>query len=157
MNPRIQIIAIIGSVAVILFIFELIRRRKLREEYSFLWFGAGIGLLILSFWRDLLEILARLTGVAYPPSVLLLGGILLGFFLAVHYSISLSRLAEQNKRLAQEIAFLRHHLSTTTTTTHSPQAGDRESDRPDPTGSQKHEHGQSLAVSSLSSPRREAL
>lgn len=111
MNPRIQFIAIAGSIAVILFVFELIRRRKLREEYSFLWFGAGIGLLILSFWRDVLEILAQLTGVAYPPSVLLLGGIVLGFFLAVHYSISLSRLAEQNKRLAQEVALLRHQVN----------------------------------------------
>ncbi len=126
MNPRIQIIAIVGSIAVILLVFELIRRRKLREEYSFLWFGAGLGLLILSFRRDLLELLAQLTGIAYPPSVLLLGGIVLGFFLAVHYSMSLSRLAEQNKRLAQEVALLRHELGLAVRPTGELEAADDE-------------------------------
>lgn len=108
MNPRIQILAIAGSLSIMVLVFWLIRRRRLREEYTFLWFAASIVLIVLSLWRGLLEVLAGLVGVAYPPSVLLLGGIVLGFLLAVHYSISLSRLAEQNKRLAQELALLRH-------------------------------------------------
>ena len=111
MNPRIQIIAILGSLIIVLLVFWLIRRRKLREEYSFLWFGASIGMIVTSIWRESLEVLADLTGVYYPPSILLLGGIIFGFLLAVHYSVSLSRLEEQNKRLAQELALLRHDIS----------------------------------------------
>jgi hypothetical protein len=110
MNPRVQIIAIVGSLLVMLIVFELIRRRRLREEYAFLWFGASIVLIAVSVWRESLEILAHWTGVAYPPSVLLLGMIVLGFFLTLHYSMSLSRLADQNKRLAQEVALLRDEL-----------------------------------------------
>ena len=41
MNPRIQILAIIGSILVMLIVAELIRRRKLREEYALFWFGAS--------------------------------------------------------------------------------------------------------------------
>ena len=107
MNSQVQIIAILCSVGVMLLVFQLIRQRKLREEYALLWFAASLGLIILSIWRNSLEFIARLAGVAYPPSVLLLGVIVLGFLLAMHYSISLSRLAEQNKRLAQELALLR--------------------------------------------------
>lgn len=110
MNPRIQIISVLGSVAVMLLVFQMIRHRKLREEYALLWFGASLALIVVSLWRGALEFAARLAGVAYPPSLLFLGAILLGFFLAMHYSISLSRLAEQNKRLAQEVALLRHRL-----------------------------------------------
>ena len=110
MNPRIQIIAVLGSVAIILLVFQLIRQRKLREEYALLWFGASVALIVVSLWRGGLEMAARLAGVAYPPSVLFLGVMVLGFFLAMHYSISLSRLAEQNKRLAQELALLRQRL-----------------------------------------------
>jgi len=110
MNPTIQIIAIIGSLAIMAVVAWLIRRRILREEYALLWFAASIGLIIVSLWRHSLDLAARLVGVAYPPSVLLLAGIILGFFLALHYSISLSRLTEQNKRLAQEIALLRYDL-----------------------------------------------
>lgn len=110
MNPRIQIISILGSLAVMFIVFQLIRGRKLREEYALLWFGASVALMVVSFWRNSLEYAARLAGVAYPPSLLFLGVIVLGFFLALHYSISLSRLEDQNKRLAQEVALLRHRI-----------------------------------------------
>lgn len=110
MNPRIQIISVLGSLAVMVLVFNLIRGRKLREEYALLWFGASLALITLSLWRNLLEFAARLAGIAYAPSVLFLGAIVVGFFLAMHYSISLSRLAEQNKRLAQEVALLRHRI-----------------------------------------------
>ena len=96
--------------AVAAFVFELIRRRKLREEYALFWLAASLILLGLSFWRRSLDIVARLIGVAYSPSVLLLAMIVVGFFLAMHYSISLSRLSEQNKRLAQELALLRYEV-----------------------------------------------
>jgi hypothetical protein len=110
MDPRIQIISILGSGVILAVVFGLIRQRKLREEYALLWLGASILLIILSLWRDLLETVARITGVAYPPSVLFLAAIVLGFLLAMHFSVSLSRLSNQNKRLTQEVALLKHRL-----------------------------------------------
>jgi hypothetical protein len=110
MDPRIQIIAILGSGVILAVVFGLIRQRKLREEYALLWLGASILLIIMSLWRDLLETVARIAGVAYPPSVLFLAAIVLGFLLAMHFSVSLSRLANQNKRLTQELALLKHQI-----------------------------------------------
>ena len=135
MNPRIQIIAVLGSVAIILLVFQLIRQRKLREEYALLWFGASVALIVVSLWRDGLEMAARLAGVAYPPSVLFLGVMVLGFFLAMHYSISLSRLAEQNKRLAQELALLRQRLDE------AEQRAERQAASASPFGSELAEEG----------------
>lgn len=112
MNQRIQIISVLGSLAVMLLVFMLIRRGKLREEYAIIWFGASLALIGVSLWRDSLEVAAKLAGIYYAPSVLLLGVIVLGFALAMHYSISLSRLAEQNKRLAQEVALLQHRVES---------------------------------------------
>lgn len=110
MNSEIQLVAIGGSLLMMWLVFSLIRQRKLREEYALLWFAAGLVLLVFSFWRGLLDRVAGWLGVAYPPSVLLLGVIVFGFLLAMHYSVSLSRLAEQNKRLSQELALLRRQL-----------------------------------------------
>jgi hypothetical protein len=107
MDPRIQIISIVGSGMILAVVFSLIRQRKLREEYALLWLAASLLLIILSLWRDLLETVARIAGVAYPPSVLFLAAIVLGFLLAMHFSVSLSRLANQNKRLTQELALLK--------------------------------------------------
>ena len=110
MDARIQIIAILGSGVILAVVFSLIRQRKLREEYALLWLGASLLLIIVSLWRDLLETVARIAGVAYPPSVLFLAAIVLGFLLAMHFSVSLSRLANQNKRLMQELALLKHQI-----------------------------------------------
>lgn len=107
MNNEIQIVSLAIAVLVILVVAQLIRARKLREEYAMLWFGASIVIFAFAAKRDLLDRLAAAFGIAYPPSLLLLGTIFMGFFLSLHFSISLTRLAEQNKRLAQEIAILK--------------------------------------------------
>ena len=51
---------------------DLVRRRKLTEEYSFIWILCAAALLVLSLWRDILHVTARWLGVYYPPAVLLL-------------------------------------------------------------------------------------
>lgn len=91
----------------ILLVVQLVRRRSLREDYALLWLAGGAVLLIFSLKRDLLDTLATFVGIAYAPSLLLVGAIFLGFLLSMHFSVALSRLAEQNKRLAQELALLR--------------------------------------------------
>jgi hypothetical protein len=110
MNSQVQIAAIAGSLAVMTIVFQLIRGRRLREEYAILWFLGSLALIGVSLWRASLEWAARVLGVAYPPSVLLLAVIGLGFLVALHFSISLTRLSEQNKRIAQDLALLRHRF-----------------------------------------------
>jgi hypothetical protein len=110
MNREIQYVSIAGALAILLIVTQLIRKRKLREEYALLWFAASVVLLVFASKRDLLDRLAALVGISYPPSLLLLGILILGFLLSLHFSVSLSRLSEQNKRLAQELALLRLRL-----------------------------------------------
>jgi len=107
MNSRIQIVSLVVSLLVILWVTQLIRTRKLREEYAILWFAGAIGLFLLSLKRDLINVAAEALGVVYPPSLLLLAAIFLGFLIAMHFSVSLSRLSEQNKVLAQQLALLK--------------------------------------------------
>ncbi|MFQ5627977.1 MAG: DUF2304 domain-containing protein [bacterium] len=106
MNSRIELIAILGSVAIAFSIFELIRKGKLQEKYSLLWFGSTIILIVLSIWRDLLERIAAMLGVFYAPSALFLIAVFFGMLLALHFTIVISRLSEQNKKLAQELGLL---------------------------------------------------
>ena len=54
MLPRQKFVAILLAIGLIVFIFELVRRKKLREEYSWLWMLSGAAILILAVWYDLL-------------------------------------------------------------------------------------------------------
>jgi len=106
MPDRIQILSIAGSFLLFLLIIELVRRRKLRVEYSILWLAAAGIVLTLSVGRSLLERFAALVGVYYAPAALFLVATVFGILLFIHFSIVISRLTVENTALAQRIALL---------------------------------------------------
>ena len=106
----VKILAIAGSATLLFLVFELIRRRRLKERYALLWLFSGTVLLILSLSRSLLEYIARQVGIFYPPSLLFLIAFLFLLLITLHFSAVISGLSEKNKRLAQEIALLRQAL-----------------------------------------------
>jgi hypothetical protein len=103
----------VGSVLFLMVIARLIFRGRLREEYAIVWVLCTLALLFLSIWRDGLEILATALGVYYAPSLLFLGALFAITVFLVHLSVVATRLQEQNKILAQEIALLKNELQTT--------------------------------------------
>jgi hypothetical protein len=110
MDARIQIVAILAAAGLIVVLLELVRRRRLLERYALLWLFSALVLLGLAVWRGLLEDVASLIGVAYPPNALFL--IAFGFVLALllHFSLAVSRLSDQSKVLAQRLALLEERL-----------------------------------------------
>ncbi|MEE9270858.1 MAG: DUF2304 domain-containing protein [Candidatus Krumholzibacteria bacterium] len=103
---HIQIISVVVSVLLIAGIVELIRRGKLREEYSLIWFAAALVFVYFSIWRHHMEVLAQRMGIAYAPALLILLTIFFGSVWLIHFSVVVSRLTDENKRLAQELAIL---------------------------------------------------
>lgn len=103
----IQIIAITFSLSILIAVIDLIRRGKLKEQYSLLWLVSSFILLILSLWRDLLHKISHYAGVAYPPALLFLLAFLFLLVIVLHFSVVISDLSEKNKRLAQEVGILK--------------------------------------------------
>lgn len=104
---KIQIIAITVSLLFLLYIVRLIIKGKLREEYSIVWIVCTIVLILFSFWRNGLELLAAILGVYEAPNLIFTGAIFAIFIYLLHLSIVVSKLHSQNKQLAQEIALLK--------------------------------------------------
>lgn len=110
---RLQIIAIIMALIFMFFIFRLIVKGKLREEYSFIWIACTFFLLLFSLWRDGLDVIAKLLGVFYAPSLIFLGAIFAIVIFLVHLSVVNSKQHQQIKELAQELALLREKIEST--------------------------------------------
>ncbi|MCF8360291.1 MAG: DUF2304 domain-containing protein [Prolixibacteraceae bacterium] len=107
---RIQLISIIASIIIFSVVFNLVRRRKLKTEYSLIWLSVAVIFIVFSFWREGIDKLAKLLGIAYAPSVLfiiLLIGIIL---ILIEFSIIISKQAEKIKILVQEIGLLKQEL-----------------------------------------------
>ena len=107
---RLQLLAILVTAGLFVLVFELVRRRRLLERYALLWLFAAAVLLGLSIWRGLLEDLASAVGIFYAPSALF--AVAFGFvlILLLHFSLVISRLAEQSKVLAQRVGMLQHRV-----------------------------------------------
>ena len=110
MDSRIQIVAIAGSLGLFLVVFELVRRRRLMERYALLWMFSAVVVLGLSIWRGLLEEFSSAIGVAYAPSALFAVALGLVLVLLLHFSLVISRLADQSKVLAQRLALLQQRV-----------------------------------------------
>ena len=78
----------------------------LTEEYSLLWVGSALLLIVLALRRDVLHELARCLGVHYPPALLLLALLLVVFVASLHFSVIVSRQRRQLERLIEEVAVL---------------------------------------------------
>ena len=107
---RLQLLAILVTAGLFVVVFELVRRRRLLERYALLWLFASVVLLGLSIWRGLLEDLASAVGIFYAPSAFF--AVAFGFVLVLllHFSLVISRLAEQTKVLAQRVGMLQHEV-----------------------------------------------
>jgi hypothetical protein len=109
-ESRLTFVAAVAVVLVLAVIIELIRRHRLQERYALLWIATGGVMLFFALWRSALDRFAELVGVAYPPSALFMVAGLFVFVVLLHFSTVLSRLSEQNKTLAQQIALLEQRL-----------------------------------------------
>ncbi|NJC88106.1 MAG: DUF2304 family protein [Desulfuromonas sp.] len=98
---RIQIVSIIVSLFIFCIVFGLLKNKRIKEEYSLLWFVMSLFLLYLSLDRYAIDRIGYLFGVAYPPSILTLMTTGFTFLLLLHLSVVVSGLFEQNKELIQ--------------------------------------------------------
>jgi hypothetical protein len=110
MQVKIQIISILVTGGLFLLVFELVRRKQLMERYALLWLFATGVMLLLAAWRDGLERLSSAVGIAYAPSALFAVGFSFVLVLLLHFSLAISRLADQNKVLAQRVGLLEQRL-----------------------------------------------
>ncbi|KPJ61759.1 MAG: hypothetical protein AMJ42_01005 [Deltaproteobacteria bacterium DG_8] len=110
MPLRQKIFAIIISLSLLLFIVELVRRKKLREEYSWLWLLTGTIILILALWYDLLQWITHLIGARLPTSTLFFLGLVFLILIAIQFSIKVSELNNQVKNLTQENGLLKNRI-----------------------------------------------
>lgn len=106
MTPTQHVFAVLASMVVFGVIVELVRRRKLREEYAFLWIVTSVGMVVLSSWYGLIERLTALIGAVTVTTTLFLFALLFLLLISVHFSTVISRLTVQVRRLTQELAIL---------------------------------------------------
>jgi hypothetical protein len=103
----VHIVALVAGIAILLGMVELLRRRQLHEKYAVLWLFVAIGVAVLAIYPGLLDHVAIFLGVASPPNLLMLVSVGFLLLVSVHLSWETSRLEDETRVLAEEVALLR--------------------------------------------------
>jgi|GEM_PF-3158359 len=111
-SPATRVLAIALCSAFLIAVLVLVRRGRLREEYTPIWTVVAVGTLVLSLWFDALRLLTRAVGAWTPSSTLFFFGLVFLLTVCLNYAVRLSGLSLQVKLLAQEVALLRQKLAT---------------------------------------------
>ncbi len=103
----INVAAFVLSLSIVGVVFEMLRRKKLREKYAALWLIVGVGTLVLAAFPRLLTIVAETVGVQLPSNLLFIISILLLLGVCLHLSWEISVVEDETRALAEEVAILR--------------------------------------------------
>lgn len=106
MEMRQKILAAVFGITLLVIVIELVRRRKLKEEYSWLWIAAGIVMPVIGLNYPLLLAITRFVGAGWTSSTLFFFGLFFLIALCLQFSVKISRLETQVKNLAQQLAIL---------------------------------------------------
>jgi hypothetical protein len=98
--------AILVSILIFVIIISLVKKRRLREEYSWIWLLTGGLMIVLVLWYDLLLFLTHLIGAVLPTTTLFIFAILFLICLALNFAIKISLLTDQVKNLSQKISMM---------------------------------------------------
>ena len=103
-------IVALAAVGLALFVLDLVRRRRLSEEYSLLWVVASVVIAILGFTTPLLKALTHALGILYEGSTVFFFGLAFATAMLLYLSVKLSRLGQENHALTRELALLRFEI-----------------------------------------------
>ena len=102
-----NVAAFVLALSIVGVVFEMLRRKKLREKYAALWLIVGTGTLILAAFPRLLTIVTEFSGVQLPSNLLFIISILLLLGVCLHLSWEISVVEDETRTLAEEVAILR--------------------------------------------------
>ncbi|MGW0433485.1 DUF2304 family protein [Micromonospora sp. NPDC003197] len=107
---KLTLITALTGLVLVAAIVELLRRRQLREKYALLWLGVGLLVIPLAIFPKLLDRPAELIGAKSGVSLVLFLGIVFLLLMCVHLSWEVSRLEEETRTIAEDLALLRAEI-----------------------------------------------
>ncbi|GIG20184.1 hypothetical protein Cch01nite_09080 [Cellulomonas chitinilytica] len=115
--------AIAASLGIVVFLVVLLRSRRVREKYAFIWIAVGIAVAILAAFPELMLGLTSLVGIQTPSNLLFSASLIVLLFVCIQLSVEVSGLEEETRTLAEEVALLRLDVERAAAAAGNPQPG----------------------------------
>ncbi len=90
-------------------IIELIRQNRLKEHYAIIWLLTALSIFVFGIWPDSLNLISRFVRLHHLTTLFMVAFLFL-LAIVLHFTLAISQLFDRNKRLTQEVAWLRFEL-----------------------------------------------
>ncbi|NOR23119.1 MAG: DUF2304 family protein [Desulforhopalus sp.] len=90
-------------------IIELIRQDRLKEHYAIIWLLTAVSIFIFGIWPNSLNAISRIVRLHHLTTLSLVAFLFL-LAIVLHFTLAISQLFDRNRRLTQEVAWLRFEL-----------------------------------------------
>lgn len=107
---RARLFFVFLGVSVLLFVINLVRTKKLKEEYALLWLFMAVTLVVAPLLIDVIDAVSFAIGIDYPPAFLIVIALVCFALIFFQLSVTISRFSEQIKVLAQDLALTRKRV-----------------------------------------------
>lgn len=108
----VTILGLSGSLVILLALFEMMRRNRLREKYALIWALVALAVITIAAFPGLLVEASAAIGLEVPVNLLFFVSFMVIMVITLQHSSELGRLEERTRTLAEEIALLRLELDT---------------------------------------------
>jgi hypothetical protein len=110
MNDRLFALIQLSSLALLIFVWFLIIRGKLKPAYALIWLGSSLIFFMMALFPKILKFIANAFGVEYTPSILFALGIFFLILLSLVETVVISNLAKNNTELAERLAIMQWRI-----------------------------------------------
>jgi hypothetical protein len=107
---QLKVLCIVLALAFIFYIFQSVVHKKINEKQSLLWFLCGLISLLLAIFPEILITTSAGLGIIYKPTLLFLLSIMFSMAVLFLHTIQITKLTEQNRKLAQQVGLLTHAM-----------------------------------------------
>jgi hypothetical protein len=90
-------------------IIELIRQNRLKEHYAIIWLLTAVSIFIFGIWPNSLNMISRIVRLHHLTTLFMVAFLFL-LAIVLHFTLAISQLFDRNRRLTQEVAWLRFEL-----------------------------------------------
>jgi hypothetical protein len=90
-------------------IIELIRQNRLKEHYAIIWLLTAASVFVFGIWPNSINIISRIVRLHHLTTLFMVAFLFL-LAIVLHFTLAISQLFDRNKRLTQEVAWLRFEL-----------------------------------------------
>lgn len=110
MDWRARFLFILLGISVLIFVTNLVRTKKLKEEYALLWLFMAVTLVVAPVLIDVIDTVSFAIGITYPPAFIIVIALICFALIFFQMSVTISRFSEQIKSLSQDLAITRKRL-----------------------------------------------